>query len=63
MALDRDRKLMEALGKSPATRELVTYFNTQLEKERDAYENNPATEYNRARVVVLREILDILKEA
>lgn len=62
MALTRNRKLMEALARSSATPALVEFFESELALEREAYENQVANEFNRARVVVMREILELLKE-
>ena len=51
----------EAVNRSTVRPQLIEYFERQLEEEREAYENTEANEYNRARVVVMREILVLLK--
>lgn len=55
MALTHNRSLQALIAGSPLQRDIIVFLRSELEKERELYENNAASEYVRGRVNMLRE--------
>lgn len=62
MPIAADKVLNGRMRAAPYHRDLIEYLERELASERDAYETSPADEGRRQRVLVLRELIDALKE-
>ena len=61
MALTHNPSLQALVGASPVQRDLAAFLRSELQKEREVYENNAASEYVRGRVNMLREMAEFLE--
>lgn len=62
MALDPRPNLQKLIASSPVQRELATYLRQQLEQERDAYEAVAASEYQRGKINMLRDVIAFIED-
>lgn len=61
MPLSVNKELQAAIAASPLQRELVAFLQGELAKERELYENNPASEFTRGAVMRLRDMLEFVE--
>lgn len=62
MALDPRPSLQKLIAASPVQRELAVYLRQQLSIERDAYEAVAASEYQRGKINMLRDVIDFIED-
>lgn len=55
MALSHNPNLQALIAGSPLQRDITAFLRSELDKERELYENHAASEYVRGRVNMLRE--------
>lgn len=60
-SLTSSPSLQAHIAASPLHRDLVAYLKGELEKERQLYENSPASEFIRGRVIMLRDVLGFVE--
>ena len=61
MALTHSPSLQALIAASPVQRDLSAFLRSELQKEREVYENNAASEYIRGRVNMLRDIVEFIE--
>lgn len=54
------REVLQRLRVSPGYADFLALMNDRLAQARETYETTPASEYNRARVTTLREVVTFL---
>lgn len=60
---DRKRKQqrLDRIKQSPVRGDLVEFFTDMLDAERDRYENEACSEYNRATVNLVKQLIKVFK--
>lgn len=59
-SLTPNANLQSLFASSALQKPMVEYLKSELQKEREVYENNPANEFTRGRVIMLRDILSFM---
>lgn len=60
-SLTPNKSLQATLASSPVQRPLVEFLQGELAKERELFENSPASEFTRGRVIMLRDVLSFVE--
>ena len=59
-SLTPNPNLQSLFASSALQKPVIEYLKGELQKEREVYENNPANEFTRGRVIMLRDVLSFM---